>query len=171
MKSLLQKLSILAIQLQDVEYSQEQLDNEWIGNTAATEADISALEKRLNITLPEDYIIFLKTTNGLSHSSYTEPLFTTTDKVTYLRDSDPELIDIWRETGNDDIIDHLESSICVSSVHDEQLFLLIPPSEQHDNWLYWKFAHWIPGEDPYDDLTDYFNSTINFIASELKQLD
>ena len=47
--------------------------------------------------------------------------------------------------------------------------MLIPPAEGNDDWEYWKFANWIPGEEPYASLEDYFLSVIAFCKERIKE--
>lgn len=150
----LKKLSKVAIELGDVDIPDT--DALWISYAPATDDQIAALEQRLGVSLPADYRDFLAVTDGMEAPSSTEPYWSSTELVDYLRDYDPELIQIWRETGNEEIADQLERSILVAGRDDEQQFLLIPPTDGYDQWQYWKFAHWIPGEEPYDGLVEYF---------------
>lgn len=167
MEETLKQLSLLALQLSDSDFSAEQYNTGWLGTKAASVAQINAAEKRLGVTLPGDYKTFLTITNGWTASAFTEPAFVAIEKIDYLKNIDSELISIWKETGNDATADQLSRSICITEKEEEQLFLLIPPIA-NENWQYWKFAHWIPGEEVYPDLKSYFQSTVAFISDELR---
>lgn len=137
-------------------------------NAPANDDEISTLETRLNINLPEDYKSFLKTTNGMNSPIETEPSFLDTMKVAFLKDVEADLIEIWRETGNTSVADALHRSILVGGLDEEQMFLLIPPNEFLKHWQYWKFANWIPGEEAYEDLVDYFQNVIMCLEESFK---
>lgn len=128
---------------------------------------VTALEQKLNTALPDDYKTLLAITNGLKAPIDTEPSFLPAERVDYLNNVDAELINIWRETGNEEIADLLATSILVAGRDEEQQFLLLPPHTHSPHWQYWKFAHWIPGEEPYDNLTAYFDSVVVFMQEEL----
>lgn len=170
-KELLKSISIKAIELGDVEFSIDKINAQWLGNKPASDEEIQQLTERLGIQLPADYEAFLRMSNGFLASSYTEPNFMETEKVDLLRNIDSELISIWRETGNREVADLLQSSICVGGKGEEQLFLLIPPSDLGESWTYWKFAPWIPGEEPYDNLMHYFESIDAFLSDLLDMND
>lgn len=166
MKNLLNKLSDAAIQLGDVDFLL--LENNRLGYAPASKEAVQELEKRLQINLPSDYKDFLLVTNGLQSPVSTEPNFVPADGVTYLKNSDPDIISIWRESGNASVADELEKSILVAGENEEQYFLLLPPEKPNSKWRYWKFAHWIPGEQAYASLKVYFKEIIDFINEELE---
>jgi cell wall assembly regulator SMI1 len=145
-------------------FTSEQIKNNWIGNLPATQKEIQETESRLGIKLPHDYKEFLKIANGYpTYNDTVEPSFEKISEIQYLRDFDPETIQIWIETGNDEIGNELNKSIIVAGKQEEQWFLLIPPTGTKKNWKYWKFASWIPGEIEYKNLTEYFLDTISGI--------
>lgn len=122
-------------------------------------------EERLSISLPDDYKEFLRVTNGfLSPRDSTEPTFDAIEIVGYLKDLDSQMIEIWSgHESLDDISQQLKKSIRIGS--NEQLFLIIPSSEEDRSWKYWKFASWIPGEDEYEGLNDYFKEVLIFLEN------
>jgi len=145
-------------------FTTQQIQNNWIGNIPATQKEIEETESRLGINLPADYKEFLKIVNGYpTYNDAVEPSFEKISEIQYLRDFEPVTIQIWKETGNDDIVKELKKSIVVAGKHEEQWFLLIPPIGENDRWKYWKFASWIPGEIEYKNLTEYFSATANGI--------
>lgn len=167
MEQLLKKISQKALLLGDFEFSVTEQQSKWLGNAPASVEAIRTLEQRLNLELPEDYTMLLECTNGFSAPSSVEPEFLKTTEVDFLKNIDAELIEIWRETGNEAIAEALESSICIAGKNDEQQFLLIPPNASNEDWRYWKFAAWIPGEEVYENLKDYFQSQLSFLEEEL----
>jgi hypothetical protein len=84
--------------------------------------------------------------------------------VEYLNSIDPFLIEVWSQhNALDNITYSLKRSILVGGVDEEQYFLLIPPSEKNENWLYWTFSTWAPGESEHADIETYFKNVLNFM--------
>lgn len=165
MKKILTDLFQKSLTTKDNNYfTPEQIKNNWIGNPPATKKEIEETELRLGIELPIDYKEFLLIANGYpTYNDAVEPSFEKITQIQYLKDFYPDIIDIWRDTGNEDISKELAKSIIIAGKQEEQWFLLIPPTDKNDNWKYWKFASWIPGEIEYKNLTEYFLDTINGI--------
>ena len=165
MKKLLSDISMLSIQLGESEFATDfQKENKWLGFDPASEEEIEAAEKRLNISFPEDYKNFLGITNGFTAPNTVETSFAKTEDVDYLEKLDPELIQIWgsyEELEDDTYL--LKKSILIAGIHEEQYFLLVPPNEKSDKWRYLKFAAWYPGIDEQTDLETYFNDVLQFI--------
>ena len=161
MKKILTDLFQKSLNTRDTNYfTPEQIKNNWIGNLPATRKEIEEAESRLVIKLPADYKEFLKIANGYpTYNDAVEPSFEKISEIQYLRDFDPETIQIWIKTGNAEIGKKLNQSIIIAGKQEEQWFLLIPPIDENDNWKYWKFASWIPGEIEYKNLTEYFLDT------------
>ncbi|WP_343488355.1 SMI1/KNR4 family protein [Allomuricauda sp. d1] len=168
MKGLLKTISEKAIELQDFSYSEEQIQHKWLGTKPVTENELESIEKRLGIQLPEDYINFLKITNGFSAPNLVEPTFEPFWKIDFLKEVDNFIIEVWKKNGLTEIGKNLESSIIVGGIEEEQYFLLIPPEKANDNWKYWKFSSWQPGEDEYENLQDYFEKVLEFTLDELE---
>lgn len=167
----LKQVSLTSIHLGDFTFTEEQTKNNWIGNSPAFIEDITQVEKLLNIILPDDYKDFLKVSNGFHASNSVEPTFISVDKIDYLKNIDPELINIWIETGNTEIEIELKNSIVIGGINEEQYFLLIQPTEKNTKWRYWKFASWIPGEEEYIDLINYWNHVISFNQEQLNNIN
>ncbi|WP_316830665.1 SMI1/KNR4 family protein [Pedobacter aquatilis] len=167
MKKTLKKISETAIRQGEFIFTDEQVTSGWLGNQAASLTEIKQLEAQLQIILPKDYKEFLLITNGFtSPNENTEPSFESVTNVGYLKDIDPELIEIW--INNDELLDvaiKLSRSIVIGGRNEEQYFLLIPPLSENEEWEYWKFASWIPGEDPYKGLENYFINALDFLKS------
>ncbi|WP_120275255.1 SMI1/KNR4 family protein [Mangrovibacterium diazotrophicum] len=166
MKMTLNSIAEQMLRLAEFEYSESQIKLKWFGNEPATLNIIEENEKRLEIKLPEDYKDFLLIANGFHAFNTVEPTFHPVNKIDYLKNIDPELIKIWKQTGNVEIGEILEQSIIIAGIGEEQLFLIIPPDSKNTNWRYWKFASWIPGEEPYNDLNQYFNEVLDFMKNE-----
>lgn len=156
MKNLLSEISKKAIKYENLNFSAEQIQNNWLGNISATEKQITEAETKLGIKLPEDYKEFLRITNGFSAPNDVEPSFEKIEKIDYLKNIDEFII----ETYN--LVD-LKNAIVVGGISEEQYFLLLPPKTENDKWKYWKFANWIPGEEQYSCMKDYIEEVLNFI--------
>ena len=76
------------------------------------------------------------------------------------------MIKIWKLTGNVETGELLKGSIVIAGIGEEQFFLLLPPDLQNTSWRYWKFASWIPGENPYTNMNHYFSEVLKFMKNE-----
>lgn len=114
-----------------------------------------------------DYKEFLLITNGFTTlNENVDPSFSKISDVAFLKDVDPQLIEIWTE--NVELLEgaiKLARSIVIGGLTEEQYFLLIPPVIENADWEYWKFASWIPGEHPYQGLENYFINLLDFLKS------
>lgn len=167
----LQEISKKALLLNDFDFSDEQIKAKWLGTTVAQDKEISDTEKRLKIKLPDDYVEFLKISNGFPQTSSTSCSFLSVDKIDYLKTLDEDLVEIWNE--NDalkEVGEALTTAILIGGLNEEQQFLLIPPNKTRDKWAYWQFASWIPGEEEYPSLKDYFKSDLSFLKEQTKDL-
>ena len=167
MKTILKEISTLAVRLDELIYNDEQKNSEWLGNEPALLEEIKLTESQLGVQFPEDYKNFLLTTNGFftpCHS--TEPSFAPIDKIDYLINVDDFVVKIWCEGVLAETGKELSRSIIVGGINEEQYFLLIPPGRDSEDWKYWKFAHWIPGEEPYENLEVYFDSVLEFLREQ-----
>ncbi|WP_237589861.1 SMI1/KNR4 family protein [Polaribacter sargassicola] len=138
-------------------FTSEQKKNKWIGNPPATNEEIKETELRLGIELPKDYKEFLKIANGFpTYNNAVEPSFEKVSQIQFLKNFNSEIIEIWRKAGNVEVSKELFKSIIIGGKNEEQWFLIIPPTKENESWKYWKFASWIPGEEEYQNLTEYF---------------
>ncbi|WP_205940742.1 SMI1/KNR4 family protein [Pedobacter paludis] len=167
MKKVLKKISETAIRQGEFIFTDEQMESKWLGNAPASATEIKQLEEKLQIVLPKDYKDFLLISNGFATPNENiEPSFEKTENVGFLKDIDPKLIEIW--INNDELLDvaiKLSRSIVVGGIGEEQYFLLVPPLLENEGWEYWKFASWIPGEDPYEGMENYFINALDFLKS------
>ncbi|MBS2099618.1 SMI1/KNR4 family protein [Carboxylicivirga linearis] len=167
-KTNLTSISKQMIRLAEYDFTENQVQSIWIGNRGATPEEIKKTEDRLRINLPNDYRDFILTSNGFQKINEVEPTFFSIGEIDYLKNVDTNLIEIWKAFGTYDIGKTLEKSIIIGGIMEEQSFLLIPPDNQYKNWRYWKFAAWIPGEEPYENLKEYFSKVLEFM-NELEQ--
>lgn len=164
MKQILQEISEMAVLLNDEEFTAEQKQTKWLGYPPITDEELSQVETKLRINLPQDYIDFLKICNGFAIYSGVHPSFAPASRIDYLKNVDEDLVDIWGTFGElADVASALATSIKIGGFEEEQYFLLIPPGENETKWRYWKFASWLPGESPFNDLTHYFTDALEFL--------
>jgi hypothetical protein len=162
MKVILKEISIKAIELGDCnfDFTKEQLDSSWIGYKPTSRSEIEQIEKKLQISLPKDYVDFLLITNGFHAANGVESSLSAVNNIDYLKNVDPELYEIWIETGNLEVGNKLKTAIKIGGFNEEQYFFLIPPCLENPNWEYWQFATWIPGETVYNSLIEYLESVL-----------
>jgi hypothetical protein len=158
MKELLTTISEKAIINEDFNFSSEQIENNWLGTIPATEKQISDTENKLDIKLPKDYIEFIKITNGFSAPNDIEPSFENISNIDFLKNIEPFAIEAYS------YLAELKNAILIAGREEEQYFLLIPPESENEEWKYWKFANWYPGEHPFENLKDYFEDALQFIV-------
>jgi SMI1 / KNR4 family (SUKH-1) len=164
MEKILRGISKSVLLLNEAAFTKEQIQSKWLGYAPASDAAIEAAEKRLNCSLPTDYKEFLKITNGFSQTSNAiHSSFLPVEKIDYLLNLDDDLIEAWEES-MPDIGKILRTSILIGGLNESQRVLLIP---QKNKWIYWQFAHWIPGERPYKNLKSYFKYVFDFFKDEL----
>lgn len=143
----------------------EKIAPKTLKNTGASTLEIQKLEEKLGVTLPTEYKKFLSITNGIEIPSYTEPNFVATENVMWLKNALPELIDAYSFDDEYSVGKELKNSILITEIDAEQYFLLILPTPKTD-WKFWKFANWIPGEEPYKNLKTYFKEVVEIIEEE-----
>lgn len=176
MEKILKEISKKAILLNDFEFSKEQIKAKWLGNPPATDKAIELTEIRLNVSFPNDYIEFLKITNGFQNTHFTSSTLLPVESIGYFKEFDEDLIEVWcePEETDDEVLREnrkcLERSILIGGSEEEQQVLLIPPILKKDKWQYWEFALWIPGEQAHKSFTDYLKSVLDFLKSETKGL-
>ncbi|WP_053971756.1 SMI1/KNR4 family protein [Mangrovimonas sp. ST2L15] len=163
MITLLKKISEKAIELGDFEFTPGQIENKWLGIKPALKTDIELTEKKLKVKLPIDYKQFLLITNGFSLPNNVEPTFEPIEKIDFLKNIDDFLVKVWNQEGVSDIGQQLEQGILVGGSMEEQYFLLIPPKTDLENWKYWKFSSWQPGEVEFKNLEHYFTDVLEFM--------
>jgi cell wall assembly regulator SMI1 len=166
MKNTLQEISKLALQLGEFIFTDEQKKLKWLGEAPASIEEIEIAENRLGIQFPEDYKDLLLITNGFfTPCDSTEPTFERVENIDYLENIDAFLLEVWNKGPLADVGEQLKRAVVIAGLNDEQYFLLIPPSSSLDKWQYWKFANWIPGEQRYESLVNYFDSVLDFLKS------
>ena len=110
----------------------------------ATEAQLAAAEERLGVRLPPSYRSFLAAHDGVESLGLPELRIRQVEEVRWLRDEDPELIEIWLETGGAE--PDLAETLAVSDDADGGRALLNPRVVGTEGeWEAWFFAPWVPG--------------------------
>lgn len=160
MKDLLAEISQKATKYQDFNFTPKQVEKGWLGNIPATEEEILEAEIRLGLKLPEDYKEFLLITNGFSAPNDIEPSFEKVSEINFLKNIMDFVVEAY------DYLPELETAIIVGGKSEEQQFLLLPPKLESEQWKYWKFANWYPGEESFENLTEYFKNVLEFIVNE-----
>lgn len=167
LKNLLKIISELSVKSGDIQLSTKQIESNWIGNDPVKINDIESVEKNLGITLPQDYKDFLLISNGFAATrNNTEPRFEPVKSIDYLVNIDSDIVEIWNQEDLKDVGQELARAILIGGSNEEQYFLIIPPKSSKDHWKYWLFASWLPGEVPFENLTDYFKSILKNIEAE-----
>ena len=84
------------------------------------------------------------------------------ENVNYLKNVDQFTIEAYG-------LVELENAIIVGGISKEQYFLLLPPKDENEKWKYWKFANWMAGEQPFENLKEYFEDVFKFIIKRTKK--
>lgn len=167
-KQLLDKISKIAIKQKTIDFSEHILSKKILSKLPATKEDISKVENRLNITLPEDYKKFLLTSNGFECFSTTGVTLIPVEEIDFLINVDKQLIDIWaNEIDESDPVfsKKLKSSIIIGGKEEEQQLLLIPLPNK--NWECWHFSSWRPGEVIYESFRFYMEGELQSLEDNL----
>ncbi len=160
-KDLLKHISKRAIRKSDFDYEEKSISKSWLGFNPATKEEISNAEARLNMKLPKEYKDFLSATNGFYPFSLT-PTLHPVDRIDWLKNLDPELVEIWTDSMRDvdkDFVESFSNSILIGGHQEEQQLLLIP-STKGKNWECWFFASWSPGETKYPNFRYYMENQL-----------
>ena len=159
-----------SIELNRGEFTQKEIQSNWIGNPPTTLSKIEAIEKKLNVSFPNDYKELLLICNGFKpFYNSVEPSFLPVEEIDYTKNIHSYITDF--SSGEDDFVEvekKLQRSILIAGKDEEQHFLLIPPIDKNAPWEYWKFANWIPGEEEYINLKEYFKEVIEFLSDEIE---
>ncbi|MBC7981790.1 SMI1/KNR4 family protein [Candidatus Parcubacteria bacterium] len=160
-KQLLDKISKLAIEQHTIDFPDKILASKPLIRLPATNAEIKATEKKLDILFPDDYRKFLLVSNGFENFSHTGVTLSSIDKVDFLINVDEQLIDIWADSMDEidnSFGDKLKSSIIIGGLQEEQQLLLIPLP--NNRWECWHFSSWRPGEVVYESFPFYMEDDL-----------
>lgn len=141
------------------------VESGWLGADGASEDEIAAAEKRLGVTLPLEYRAFLETTNGFGPVGLSIRRLRSAAELKWLRDEDPELVEIWAEEGDQ----RLGDTLVVSDSYDDSWMLLNPGVRRADGeWQAWFFADWVPGAHEYESFRELLEDTFRGMVDHLK---
>lgn len=171
MNDLLLKIAQSSVLLNDFGLTKEELATFSFLKDPASSTAIEETEKRLNVRLPYDYMEILKISNGFEAANSVEPSFLPVEKIDYLHQLMPDLIEAYDLDEMQDTADGLKRAILIAGIDEDQHFLLIPPKEKDGKYEYWKFANWIPGEEKYEDLEDYLKSILETNLEWIEELE
>ena len=157
---LLAEISRIALMRDDMSFSSQAMESQWLGNKPASAKAICDAEARLGLSLPDDYKGFLRTSNGFEPLCFTFVRMFAIEEVQLLVDAYPDLVDIWNQPELQDVHQGLESSLLIGDFEGEQQLLLVPPKpgDEEGTWECWFFASWWPGEDRYPSFRAYMES-------------
>jgi hypothetical protein len=164
-KELLKEMSVLAVEQNTYEFTEEQREKKWLGYKGANEEQIKDAEKRLGVLLPNDYKEFLKVSNGFDCLSNINLTIMPVEKIDYLRTLDAQLVNIWTSDPDRNEFNHqFSSSILIGGYQEEQQLLLVPVS--NDEWECWFFAVWSPGETKYPNFRFYMEEVMTRLKED-----
>lgn len=166
---LLTAASKRAVKAQRDLFTKEQSKSKWLGRPAAPEAAIAAVETRLNLKLPEDYVAFLRVSNGFSALSTTTAPLRAVERIgRFAVEADADFMAILKEYPEEDAPEALERSIQISDLGEMggELVLLIPPASPDDPWQTWFYAPWVPGVIRYPSFRHFLEQTFQELLPE-----
>ncbi len=171
MKALLLQISKEALTLNPDFFSEVEKTTLWIGRPPATGEAIVEAEKKLGVTLSNDVIELYKTSNGTSVIlNQTFGAFDTIEKIDWLKNADPYLIECYAEMG-EAYVNDLKNSIIIAGINYTHSVFLIQPYGEHKAWRYWEFASYIPGETTFQGIEKYLERLNDFLKDQNKNKD
>lgn len=150
-------------------FSKQEIESQWIGTEPALEEDIICTEERLGVKLPLDVIKLYRITNGTSVIlNQTFCGFMPIQKIDWLKKADPYLIECYSEMG-EEYVEDLNNSIIIAGLEFPHSILIIQPFGKHEDWRYWEFASYVPGETPFGGIMEYLERINQFLSKECSQ--
>ncbi|GAA3608808.1 hypothetical protein GCM10022223_26060 [Kineosporia mesophila] len=149
-------------------FSPEVLEKSWLGSDPCSESDIAAAEARLGRALPSRFRNFYLVSNGWTDAGrYGEDVWPI-EKIDWLRNADPELVEVWLEVYDEDEATILKTSLLIGYADGGagDYWLLKPPSTDTDSE--WTAYQWGPGSagdpEPYENfavlMSEYFDEVV-----------
>jgi hypothetical protein len=164
---LLAAISKQAIKAEPELYTQEERRARWIGRAPASDQAVSGAQTRLGIHLPDDYLGFVRVSNGCAPTAPTAPRLLPIEEIDRLRNvADPESFAIDKGYPGDDMASVMERCILGSDPEAEEMVLLIPPVQAPEPWQTWFFAHWVPGETRYPSFRHYMEQELQELRAQ-----
>ena len=135
--------------------------SDWLGFAKAPAREITALEKRLGLSLPPSYRAFLQASNGWRRTTPFIGRIRPASEVVWFRIENEHWVEAYSESGSElpdaEYYDyeengemhycaaHLQHLVQISDV-DDGVYVLNPQAVTPDGeWEAWFFANWIPG--------------------------
>ena len=175
-KSLLTKFSAELIATGDIRATLDQdvIAAKWLGFAPATASELAECQDRIGMQLPTSFVNFLRASNGWRTTGTFVSKLWPTSEIKWLRDFDPEIIDIWSnsESGDPPLEPHIASCLAISPFDDA--ICLLNPERKYPNgeWEAWFFANWIPGAHKFrsfSGLFKYLRTDVRRQLSDQKQ--
>jgi HEAT repeat protein len=137
--------------------SERKIRERWLGEPAATEQEIEALERRLGQHLPPSYRSFLAVSNGFTQqSSFIHRLYGA-NEVDWFGARNKGWADAYRQT-----YPNLPLCLQISDVGDSAVVLLNPKTVSSDGeWQTYFFANWMAGARPYGSFREFMEEELN----------
>ncbi|UOQ72096.1 SMI1/KNR4 family protein [Hymenobacter cellulosilyticus] len=143
----------------------QQRQVQWFGAPGAPEAELNALEARLQIMLPPSYRAFLQASNGFGPLDRFIWRLKPSAEVDWLVKTEADLVEMWEidvetvpsvpdeeyfiygaEQNKIQVRGEYFRGLLMVSDWGDAGFLALNPDVQHQGeWEAWHFAHWIPG--------------------------
>jgi hypothetical protein len=125
----------------------------------ATESAIDTAEKRLGQTLPASYRAFLAITNGLKKYYSVGVEIWPVEKIAWLRDIEPELVNLYAQPETEECYQELRKALLIGSEpNGTERLLLLPPDDPAFEWECCFWAHWVPGELRYQTFRSFIEN-------------
>ncbi len=154
-RALLEELSALAIAdpLIRPRLTAGQVERRWLGEPAASEAQIAAAEARLGIALPVSYRAFLRVSNGWNHPSSFIGRIRPVEEIAPFVAANRDWAVIYASPG-DHVGRHILATLQLSRFdhkqEDDAVMLLAPAALSVAGEMEaWFFANWVPGANVY----------------------
>lgn len=145
-------------------FSPEVRHSGWLGRPPCREQDIEVAEARLGRPLPTALRNFYLTSNGWSEAGRFGEDVWPVEEIDWLRDSEPELVEVWAEVYGGEELEVIETSLLIGYADGGagDYWLLKPPS--NENTPDWTAYQWGPGSasdpEPFENfaalMRDYF---------------
>ena len=145
---------------EDLEISDQQRANRWLGFDGAEADRLTELERRLGIGLPPSYRAFLAVSDGWLHLGPFLWTMRTTGEVGWVRDTDLHLHGILQHE-QDELAGLADRALLISKEGDVQYWVLDSGDVSADGeWAAYTWSSWYPG------LSDRFESFAALVDDE-----
>jgi SMI1/KNR4 family protein SUKH-1 len=157
------------------QYTDDVVASGWLGYPPATDTQIEATEKRLDLTLPPDYKAFLKVANGWRAIDQFINRVWPVEEIDWFSSTDPDYVAAWVEvpTGGEEPLYESRYIASTMQISDEEYggtaVLLLNPKvvSPSGEWEAWFMSHWNPGANRYSSFWEMMqNLYSNFLYVE-----